>query len=298
MPIFQIKDNKVRQVSSNVDHFKNEAALRDFFAENLEQLLGMRFLANEYSTSDGRIDTLALDDNNFPVIIEYKWGQDNAIVVQGLFYYDWLKKNKKHFGLLVSDKLGKDAVVAWERPRVVLVSQGFDNRTLVAVQQLECVELIRYTPYNHDILYLENVYSPKAIKTFKESPKGNETEEDSAEGGPYDIDYHLQRNKTEKEIVEAFHMLQERIKSLPGVEEFIDQKTGITYRTTKSFVRFEFRKTSMSILLKEPTYNDPEGLVKDITTHMWGYKGMIKIDSSKHIDAVFNLIMQSYQSTL
>ena len=69
MPIFQIKNKRVAQVSFNLDYFDNEAALRDFFANNLEDLLGMRFLAKEYPTTDGRIDTLAIDETNAPVII-------------------------------------------------------------------------------------------------------------------------------------------------------------------------------------------------------------------------------------
>lgn len=75
MPIFQIKNRKVAQVSFDLNYFSNEAALRDFFADNLEDLLGMRFLAKEYPTTDGRIDTLAIDETSAPVIIEYKWGQ-------------------------------------------------------------------------------------------------------------------------------------------------------------------------------------------------------------------------------
>ena len=160
MPIFQIKNKRVAQVSFNLDYFDNEAALRDFFANNLEDLLGMRFLAKEYPTTDGRIDTLAIDETNAPVIIEYKWGQNDAIFTQGLFYFNWLRKNKKHFDLLVADKLGKDVKVNWSSPRVILVSQGFDNRTIIAVQEVDYVELIKYTPYKQDILYLETVYSP------------------------------------------------------------------------------------------------------------------------------------------
>ena len=158
MPIFSINNNGADQVFLDQNHFKNEAELRDFFADNLEELLGMRFLAKEYPTTDGRMDTIALDETNSPVIIEYKWGQDNAIVVQGLFYYDWLKKNKKHFDLFVASKFGQDEKVNWDRPRIILVSQGFDNRTIAAVQQIENIELIRYATYQNDILYLENVY--------------------------------------------------------------------------------------------------------------------------------------------
>jgi len=290
MPIFEIKNKKAAQVGLNIDHFNNEAELRDFFADNLESLLGMRFLANEYPTADGRIDTLALDEANSPVIIEYKWGQDNAIVVQGLFYYDWLTKNKKHFDLFVADKLGKEVKVKWDNPRVVLVSQGFDNRTIAAVQQIENVELIKYIPYKNGLLYLENVYSPKTIKTFKEKHKLADSID------TYDLDYHL--TKSTEEIRGAFYKLQEKLMALPSVEEVIDQKVGITYRTTKSFTRFEFGKSYIDILLRDSKYDDPKGLVKDITTHKWGYCGLAKIKSLGDVDYVFGLIKQSYESTL
>lgn len=291
MPIFEIKNKKAVQVGSNINHFKNEAELRDFFADNLEELLGMRFLAKEYTTTNGRIDTLAIDEANSPVIIEYKWGQDNAIVVQGLFYLDWLKNNKKHFDLLVFNKLGKDLKVNWENLRVVLVSQGFDNRTIVAVQQVENVELVKYTPYKNNILYFESVYSPQNTQTFIES---RERDDEVI----YDLYYHLQKHNSTNEIKDVFYKLQEKMKLLPGVEEVVDQKVGITYRTTKSFTRFEFGQTYIDILLRDAKYDDPEGFVRDITTHGWGYKGKAKIRVIKDVDVVFNLVRQSYESTL
>lgn len=290
MPIFQIKSKKVAQVSYDLNYFKNEAALRDFFADNLEDLLGMRFLAKEYPTTDGRIDTLAIDDTNAPVIIEYKWGQDDAIFTQGLFYFNWLRKNKKHFDLLVADKLGKDVKVNWSNPRVVLLSQGFDNRTIIAVQEVNYVELIKYTPYKQDILYLETVYSPnKSQNTFKEREK-NSTEKS------YDISHHL--GKSNAETKEVFYKLQEIIKTLPSVNEVIDQKVGITYRTTKSFTRLEFGKSYIDVLLREAKYKDPKGLVKDISAFKWGYKGRVKIKSKSEVEDVFNLIKQSYEETI
>jgi predicted transport protein len=290
MPIFQIKRKKVAQVSYDLNYFKNEAALRDFFAENLEDLLGMRFLAKEYTTTDGRIDTLAIDDTNAPVIIEYKWGQNDAIFTQGLFYFNWLRKNKKHFDLLVADKLGKEVKVNWSNPRVVLVSQGFDNRTIIAVQEVNYVELIKYTPYKQDILYLETVYSPiKTQNTFKEREKTT-TEK------TYDINHHL--GKSNIETKEVFYKLQEKIKSLPSVNEVIDQKVGITYRTTKSFTRLEFGKSYIDVLVREAKYIDPKRLVKDISTFKWGYKGRVKLKSKNDVEDVFNLIKQSYEETI
>lgn len=289
MPIFQIKNNKTTQVSFNLNYFSNEAALRDFFAENLEDLLGMRFLAKEYPTTDGRIDTLAIDETNAPVIIEYKWGQNDAIFTQGLFYFNWLRKNKKHFDLLVTDKFGKNTKVNWGKPRVVLVSQGFDNRTITAVQEVDYVELIKYSPYNQNILYLETVYSPNKTQILKERVR-------TQKGETYDINHHL--NKSNLETKNIFYKLQEKVKSLPSVNEIIDQKVGITYRTTKSFTRFEFGKSYIDVLLKESKYLDPKKLVKDISSFKWGYKGRAKIKSINEVDEIFNLIKQSYEQTL
>ncbi len=291
MPIFQIKNNRVNQILSNTDHFKNEAALRDFCKENLEELLGIHFLDKEYRTTDDRykIDTLAIDETNSPVIIEYKWGQNDAILPQALAYLAWLRQNKPHFELLVADKLGKNLKVNWISPRVILVSQGFDNRTVDAVQELDCVELIKYTPYERDILYLETVFSPNKMQPLRE--RGGKQNEEI-----YDINYHL--NRTNSDIKEIFAKLQEKIMLLPGVNEVADQKTGITYRTTKSFTRFQFGKSYIDILLKEAKYRDPKTLVRDITSYEFGYKGMIKIKLIDDVDDVFDLIKQSYEQTL
>jgi RecB family endonuclease NucS len=51
-----------------------EKPLQTLIEQNLEALLGIHFLASEYSTGKthaGRIDTLGLDEDHCPVIIEY-----------------------------------------------------------------------------------------------------------------------------------------------------------------------------------------------------------------------------------
>jgi fructose-bisphosphate aldolase class 1 len=52
-----------------------EKSLQALIEKHLEALLGVRFLASEYSTGKthgGRIDTLGIDENGYPVIVEYK----------------------------------------------------------------------------------------------------------------------------------------------------------------------------------------------------------------------------------
>lgn len=52
-----------------------EKSLQSLIESNLETFLGIQFLASEYSTGKkhgGRIDTLGIDENGCPCIIEYK----------------------------------------------------------------------------------------------------------------------------------------------------------------------------------------------------------------------------------
>ena len=65
-----------------------EKSLQSLIEAHLDTFLGVRFLASEYSTGKvhgGRIDTLGIDENGCPVIIEYKRSTDENVINQGLF---------------------------------------------------------------------------------------------------------------------------------------------------------------------------------------------------------------------
>ena len=293
MPIFKINSNKANQLGLKRDGFGSEFDLRDFFADNLEHILGARILEKEYQTTDGRIDTLGLDENGTPVIIEYKWKENEEVFAQGLFYLDWLLKNKKHFELLAKNKLGNEVKINWDQPRVILIAQGFSRYVKAAVQTVNHVELKTYTLYDGDVLHIENHYSPVSEKNNKKT-ESIKTKEVNSE---YDLNYHL--NITSSELQKRFSEVREHILQLPSVQEAFGQKTGVTYRTTKSFVRFEFRKTWIQVLLRDAKYlQDTNKIIKDITSNEWGYKGMIKFDAKTDIAYLLELIKASYSSTL
>ncbi len=292
MPIFKIERQKVQRLGLKRDGFGSEFELRDFFATNLEEILGIRFLEKEYPTTDGRIDTLGIDENDSPVIIEYKWKENEEVLSQGLFYLDWLLKNKKHFELLVQSKLGGKTDVNWDQPRVILIAQGFSRYVRAAAQRVESVELKTYALYEGDVLNLENEYSPQL-----ESSSPNKEKELHEDKKIYNLNYHL--NNISPEMRKAFSELRDRILQLPDVEEVSEQKTGPTYRTTKSFTRLEFKKTWIQVLLRGPRYEeDALGLVKDITSLEYGYKGLVKFVPDTNLDYLFSLIRASYNSTL
>jgi RecB family endonuclease NucS len=81
-----------------------ERHLQDLVEANMESLLGVRFLASEYNTGPqhgGRTDSLGIDENGSPVVVEFKAGRDAGVVNQGLFYLSWLTDHRAEFQLLV-----------------------------------------------------------------------------------------------------------------------------------------------------------------------------------------------------
>lgn len=297
MPIYKINDNKAQQLNLKQSGFGNEFALRDFFAENdnLYNILGIKFLEKEYQIPNGRIDTLGIDENGSPVIIEYKWKENDDVLSQGLFYLDWLRNNKPHFELIAKNILGNDTEVRWNKPRVVLLAQGFNRYIKSAVRTIQNVELKTYNVYDGDILQIENEYSPypEVVREARTITEGNENEEDAV----YNLEYHL--NKASAGLKNKFQEIREMLLLLPNVEEVAEQKSGITYRTTKSFARFEFRANSIQILVREPKYaGDTLGMVKDVSSNSWGYLGAIKLTEELDTNSVFELVKESYNSTL
>lgn len=140
-----------------------EKNLQTLIESQMEGFLGVRFLATEYSTGAkhrGRIDSLGLDENGCPVIIEYKRHTNENVINQGLFYLDWLLDHKADFRLLVMERLGKEAAekIEWSGTRLLCIAADFTRYDEHAVAQINRnIELIRYKLFSPDLLLLELV---------------------------------------------------------------------------------------------------------------------------------------------
>lgn len=86
MALFKINGSAVKKITAkDLDLERN---LQELFETNLEEILSIIFLAHEYSTSfGGRIDTLGIDKNGSPCIIEYKKNQNDNVINQGAFIF-------------------------------------------------------------------------------------------------------------------------------------------------------------------------------------------------------------------
>ncbi|TXL84160.1 DUF5655 domain-containing protein [Streptomyces sp. IB2014 016-6] len=142
-----------------------EADVQDFVEAHMQTLLGVRFLASEYGTGPvhgGRIDSLGLDENGSPVIIEYKRGIDAGVINEGLFYLAWLMDHRAEFEHLVRDRLGSTAAaqVLWSGPRLICIAGDFTRYDVHAVREhRRSIDLVRYRFFGSDLISLETVAS-------------------------------------------------------------------------------------------------------------------------------------------
>ncbi|MER9280715.1 DUF5655 domain-containing protein [Mesorhizobium sp. M0522] len=146
-----------------------ERSLQTLIERNMEAFLGVRFLATEFSTTNGgRMDSLGIDENGSPVIIEYKRASNENIINQGLFYLDWLMDHRRDFEWLVMERYGADQakVVDWGTPRLICIAGDFTKYDAHAVNQMNRnIELVRYRRFGEELLLFELLTSASERST-------------------------------------------------------------------------------------------------------------------------------------
>jgi predicted transport protein len=306
MPLYQIKQQKTQQVKPS--SFKSEKELQKMFEANLEELLGARYVASEFTTGDrqrGRIDTLGIDQDGTPVIIEYKKTSNENVINQGLFYLDWLVDHKGDFTLAAQEKLGKDVEIDWSSPRLILVAESFSEYDKYAVNRIGAnIQLWTYRKYGDDFLFLESIFATisqkpsKKIKTDSKEEVEGETEEEVA----YNLEYHLSEKPAETKAL--FDALRERIFAFNNDGDIIEKpnKIYVSYKHGKNFCEVQIQTNSLKIWLDIPfaDLDDPRKISRDVSKI--GHHGTgtteTKLADLSELDAVMGLIEQSYKQTL
>ena len=123
----------------------------------------MRFLGREYRIINGRIDSIGQDENNCPVVFEYKRSTNQNVINQGLFYLDWLLDHKTDFFVFVLNKLGQDVAdeIDWSMPCVISIASDLTRFDEHAVNQMQRnIKLVRYKKYNNTHLLFEQLNAP------------------------------------------------------------------------------------------------------------------------------------------
>lgn len=270
MPLFEIKNNSLITVEPT--NFVVEKDLHNLIEQNLESVFDCRLIASEFSTGvehAGRIDTLALSEQNNPVIIEYKKIESSDLINQSLFYLHWIQDHKGDYEIAVQKALGIEISVDWSNIRVICIAPKYKKYDLHAVQVMGAnIELWKYHLFSNNSLYLEEVFlsnvSSSTSNAKSSEKKGNNLEQLKFE------DHLLEKDNQVRLVMQHLH---EYILNLDSSIKDVVLKSVIAYRTTRSFVWILTRtKNQLKVRLKldkEDLKSKPKLKYIDSTNKSW-----------------------------
>ena len=260
--LFRLNGNAVTELTGRVVQI--EKSLQNLIESQMETFLGVRFLASEYRTGkthSGRIDSLGLDENGFPVIVEYKRRSDENVINQGLFYLDLLLTNRAEFYVLVMNTLGKDVAdsIEWSGARLLCIAADFTRFDQYAIQQIDRnIELLRYKFFAEDLLLLELVNSQVASV-----PPDNPTPKPPGK----DKTFQEQLEQTTPEMRMLYEQIAEFILALGDDVKERHLKLYTAFRRLKNFASVIAARDRFLIMLRlnPDTVALEEGFSRDVS---------------------------------
>lgn len=297
--LFRLVSNGVEELSGYT--VTVEKSLQTLMERNLEALLGIRFLASEYSTGKkhrGRIDTLGIDENNSPVIIEYKRSTNENVINQGLYYLDWLMDHQADFMVLVMNRLGHEVAqsIDWSAPRLLCVAGGFTKYDEHAVQQINRnIELYTYKRYGDELLLLDLVNATTAL-TENDHDKSSSTKSSTSYKTVSDY-----LEQASEDMTDRFEALRAFMMALGDDVQMNTLKNYFAFKRIKNFACVEIHPQTKCISVYVKVNPDSIQLEPSFTrdVRQIGHYGTgdleITIINDDQLERAKELIQRSYE---
>jgi predicted transport protein len=306
MPLFTVSKTTLQPVAQS--KFPSEKVLQQLVEANLEAVFNCRRVATEFSTGAehaGRIDTLALSEDNNPVIIEYKNVESSDLVNQSLFYLSWIHDHRGDFEIAAQRALGQKTEVDWSDVRVICIAPNYRKYDLHAVRVMGAnIELWTYRLFANGVLYLEEILhksdagiagaepgkNPVMVAAGKKAAAARLT-------GSYTFAQHLE-GKPEA-IRQLAVALNDFIAGLDPSIEVAPKKFYVAYKTSQNIVCMEVKKQRVILYLKlDPkAVHGPKGITRDVSSvgHFGTGDLEISIRGSADFEAAKAFIQMAYE---
>lgn len=301
LKMFCIDSSEVAQLDGNTSQYEKQ--LQVLIEKNLETFLGVRFVATEFRTDHdhgGRIDTLGLDENGCPVVIEYKRRSDENIINQGLFYLDWLVTHRGNFEMLVLSTIGQEAAqsVEWSGTRLICIASEFSKYDEHAIKQMNRnIELIQYLKFGEELLALEQINSASTRESNRlPGSVGSPSARDKAETASDQLD------RADPSLRELYESLKELLIDLGEDVEVRALKRYFVFKRVKNFacvgIQLGDQKLLAYVKVDPEEERLKEGFTRDVRKigHFGTGDLEISIRTPADLEAAKELFEQSYQN--
>lgn len=241
-----------------------ERELQTLVEKNMDVFFGAKFLKSEFVIDGGRMDSIGLDENNSPIIFEYKRSINENVINQGLFYLDWLMSHRKDFEWLVMESLGKTVAekIDWTAPTVVCVANDFTKYDVYAVNQISRnIKLVKYVRYGKELILFEQVNSQKL-----NNAKTVETATTTGNSTHYTTQEELLQKVPEK-IRNLFNDICSFIEFVDEELDVVQLKYYKAYKKIQNVICLEVQKERVLLYLKlDPLKENLEkGFSRDVS---------------------------------
>ncbi|MDH4263921.1 MAG: DUF5655 domain-containing protein [Spirochaetia bacterium] len=309
MPIFSIEKNKLQL--AKLKEFKTEKELQNLIEKNIDSVFNCRFVATEFPTGPkhaGRIDTLALSEDNNPVIIEYKKVESSDLINQSLFYLSWLSDHRGDFEIAAQKSLGSDIEIDWEDIRVICIAPGYKKYDLHAVQMMGAnIELWQYKIFDNDVLSLDEVFRKQTSILTSSATTRNGKNPIMVEAGKkaamtratgsYSVEEHIEKASTK--IKPLLLEIQNYILDIDESIEEVPKKFYIAYKVAQNFVCIELRQNQLILFLKlKPEDIELKDNMRDVSNI--GHRGTgdleIAVENEMQLEESKTFIKLAYDS--
>jgi predicted transport protein len=300
MPIFKLQDRKALKIEKrNIV----EKEIQQLFEENLEELLGIKFICTEYPTNEGRIDSLGIDQNGKPVIIEYKRNQNDNVINQATWYLEWLLDYKEKFENLVKEKLpGHNLTIDWTDPRVICVAESYNKFDLGLVKFLPfTIQLLKFRLYD-DLLSFDSENIQKGIKLGSNSKQA--VDEQNKPVREYGKEYLITDLFAEnwKESRNLYEQINENILKLDSNIEVKINKLYISYKIENIICEIIPQSKGLWVHITMPVDKIKRNKIELHDVSQRGHWGTgetkFRIENKEDIDLALDYIKQSYEYSL
>lgn len=268
-----------------------EKLIQEEFEQNLSGFEdGLKYVASFVGTAVGTIDTLAIDEDKRPVIIEFKAPGVNAkqALIQALDYYAWCSEPGNFVWLdKYIRKVNKDVLKPEDELqnniRIIIVASEFEERTKRAVYGLQPdTLLVSYKLLKKD--EEEEIWLLPLIEEDTSQVKRRELFPPKVESDHFK-NKEAMRPLYERFKTEALEQIDPNIKINPAPQDYIG------FRGRKTFCGLHVKRNWLKLdllLTSEEAEND-----RYVWREGWEW-GYIHLEDEKQIPEVIELLKKSY----
>ena len=247
-------DNRLFTMNGRVtevkaQNFRMEKELQNFVEKNMETLFNIRFLASEVSIEDMRLDSLGIDENNSPVIFEYKRDSNSSVLAQSLAYLNLVNRHKSDIQIKAMEKFGRDIVekLDFSTPCIICVARDFNQYDEAAIREVrKNIRLVKYKKFDNGLIMFEQMNSIRNVVV--ENDNENTSTSSARNSNRLERTFKYTYEQSSESVKILFGELRDYIMELGDVSE-VEQKYYVAYKRTNNFMSIMVRNTRLILNL-------------------------------------------------